>query len=924
MGNDPPDHQAENQDAAEALPELGVLFVHGIGSQKRGDTLLQCGEPLRLWLKEWLAGSRPSGSVEDFAITLSDTRLRRCEEGERASTLLSLEGRAGGSRTSRAWLLAESWWAEDFPTPSFRTLARWSLLAGPWLVQRHFLLRFVGSPPKTLAQERKEARAFVAMYVPMDDTMQYAFKIVMPFLAYVLLVARRVLAYMLAFVVGLVAQVAIALLVVLSVVPALRGIVQRIQIVLSESIGDSFALTDQPLVFDAMASRVQTDIEWLAGRCERVAVVAHSQGAAIAHAALRRSRPENVSLFVTYGAGIAKLGAVRGLDLGRAGLSFGTRLLAVLSLAASIALVLNAHPVLAIAPFLVAVGLGWLSVKLNPPDPERPGTHLGLPELGASLRWIDLFASADPVSEGSLARPPRSGLISQPVRNRGSSFSDHTTYWQNTEEFVARVSAELAREAGWTEYARLTEADRRIAAASEQARRSRTEWLTVARWVLGVVLIGVPFALGVDALARLAGTTGDIAARVPGLFSDSAQRAVQDFARGDLAGRVLGAVVAAAVVTAVSALVMFPTWRAWDNRARRALVSRRPAESGTPLSVRLAACVPLLAWIPVFFLGGPAMIVLGLLAFVCIVSFVPPEGDAAREGDAVLVVHHRDTLELREPAFRLPVRFEQSNQLGLDVSGETVWVGSGPTGELVRVDLATWQPRLLDVGERIHAVRAGPDTVWVTTDDSLVRIDPRAVADGRPGAVVGRYLLEPGLGDVVEGEAGVVWVAAERSSTVLRVNRETGRVEAVVSVPEQPIGMIALDGDVWVLSPKSQTLSRIDPLSNTVAQALDLNAVPFGRPVVTSEAIWIYDMRGALVRVDRGTRAVTRVLRTNRPSVGGLAAHADDIWFVDGWKRRAVEVAGGERGRELDLKGRGQEIALTDSWICTVICGGAR
>ncbi len=32
--------------------------------------------------------------------------------------------------------------------------------------------------------------------------------------------------------------------------------------------------------------RVQSDVEWLAGRCERVAVVAHAQGAAIAHAAL--------------------------------------------------------------------------------------------------------------------------------------------------------------------------------------------------------------------------------------------------------------------------------------------------------------------------------------------------------------------------------------------------------------------------------------------------------------------------------------------------------------------------------------------------------------------------------------------------------------------------------------------------------------
>ncbi|MFD4914780.1 hypothetical protein ACFWNR_16315 [Streptomyces virginiae] len=922
MGNDPPDRQADIQDAAEALPELGVLFVHGIGSQKRGDTVLQCGEPLRLWLKEWLAGSRPSGGVEDFDVTLSDTRLRRCDEGERAGTLLTVEGRVGGARTSRAWLLAESWWAEDFPTPSFRTLARWSLLAGPWLVQRHFMLRFVGSPPKSLAQERREARAFVAMYVPWDDTMQTVFKVVMSCLAYVLPALRRVVAFTLSFVVGLVAQVAIALLVVLSVVPALRGIVQRIQLLLSESIGDSFALTDQPLVFDAMVSRVQSDVEWLAGRCERVAVVAHSQGAAIAHAALRRSRPENVSLFVTYGAGITKLSAIRDLDLGRAGLSFGTRLLAVLSLAGGVALCYAQLAVFSPAPFLAAFGLGRLSEKLRPPEPNRPGAQLGLPELGYSLRWIDLFATADPVPEGSLARPPRRGLISQPVHNRGSSFSDHTTYWQNTEEFVSRVSAELAREAGWTEYAQLTEADRRITAAAEQARRTRADSLTLARWVLGFVLIGVPFALGVEALAYLARNTGDLAGRVPGIVSDSAQRAVQDFARDDLAGRVLGVVVAAAVVSAVSMLALLPTWRAWDDRARRALVTRRPADLRVPWSVRLATCVPLLAWIPVFRHGEEAAAVLGFLAAVLLLSILPSGRDAAREVAAVLVVHARDTLEPQEPAIRLPTRFEQSNQLGLDVSDETVWVGGGPTGELVRVDLATWQARVMDVGERIQAVRAGPDTVWVTTDDSLVRIDPDA--DGPPGVIVGRHLLEPGLGDVVEGEAGVVWVAAQRSSTVLRVNRGTGRVEAVVKVPEQPAGMVAFDGDVWVLSPKSQFLSRIDPLMNTIDESIDLHAVPFGRPVVTPEALWIYDIQGALVRVDRGTRAVSRMVRRYRPMVGGLAAHADHVWFVDGWKQRAIEVIGGEKGRELNLRARGQEIALTSSRICTVLYGGAR
>ncbi|MFD3661500.1 hypothetical protein ACFWVF_13050 [Streptomyces sp. NPDC058659] len=39
-------------------------------------------------------------------------------------------------------------------------------MAGPWLVRRHFQLRFVGSPPKSLAQELRDARTCVTEHVP--------------------------------------------------------------------------------------------------------------------------------------------------------------------------------------------------------------------------------------------------------------------------------------------------------------------------------------------------------------------------------------------------------------------------------------------------------------------------------------------------------------------------------------------------------------------------------------------------------------------------------------------------------------------------------------------------------------------------------------------------------------------------------------
>jgi len=37
---------------------LGVLFVHGVGSQKKGETLVQFGEPMAIWIEQWFLGAK--------------------------------------------------------------------------------------------------------------------------------------------------------------------------------------------------------------------------------------------------------------------------------------------------------------------------------------------------------------------------------------------------------------------------------------------------------------------------------------------------------------------------------------------------------------------------------------------------------------------------------------------------------------------------------------------------------------------------------------------------------------------------------------------------------------------------------------------------------------------------------------------------
>ena len=67
-------------------------------------------------------------------------------------------------------------------------------------------------------------------------------------------------------------------------------------------------------------------------------------------------------------------------------------------------------------------------------------------------RWIDVYASADPVPNGpTRTRESKDELLqSVPIWNQGSSMADHTAYWDNLDGFVlraARAFAETAKSA---------------------------------------------------------------------------------------------------------------------------------------------------------------------------------------------------------------------------------------------------------------------------------------------------------------------------------------------------------------------------------------------------------------------------------------------------------------------------------------------
>ena len=71
------------------------------------------------------------------------------------------------------------------------------------------------------------------------------------------------------------------------------------------------------------------------------------------------------------------------------------------------------------------------------PVRKPPGLH----------RWVDLYASADPVPNGPTTTKDAGGHEFIQIWNLGSIFADHTAYWSNRDEFVLRIAKVCAETA---------------------------------------------------------------------------------------------------------------------------------------------------------------------------------------------------------------------------------------------------------------------------------------------------------------------------------------------------------------------------------------------------------------------------------------------------------------------------------------------
>jgi hypothetical protein len=473
----------ENGAAVEKPFNLGVLFVHGIGTQTPGQTLTAFGGPFCQWLKDrceaikqsrvqsgvaeqrklqtfdWtgaFAPSTPPGNVSAEAIShrvvLSETKFHDPTDftapAHTKVAVLSLH--CDNQVSEENWLLAESCWADTFSPPSFAHLAHWSFAVLPWIVGSHFA-----------AQIRRRVRERPTSHSPSDPqaTRAPVHHRIWAMTGWIWRLAAAIGGYVFGLLLSAIMLPILAILLVVGLIPIsrLRSALLNLQLRMAATLGDCYVLLARPIEAASIVSEVRRDLLWLSSRCSEVVIVAHSQGGAVAHLALRGQIPEEFRLLFTFGSGRRKLEEARQLmkrpeSFTRSGVITSIALWILLLCSTALWAAIRAVPkngqgiAVLLGYDIVAAAVCTAGIRDHLRGIRLHRLHRWIKHLKTTqLRWIDCYATADPVPNGVVTKARFVAHLSREVCNRSSMLIDHTTYWSNLDEFVSLLYDEIAK-----------------------------------------------------------------------------------------------------------------------------------------------------------------------------------------------------------------------------------------------------------------------------------------------------------------------------------------------------------------------------------------------------------------------------------------------------------------------------------------------
>ena len=240
--------------------DVGVVVVHGIGTSKQNETLVSWTEAIRK--------IRNQDREEVEKCIPSDVSLHE------SSASLRIED-------GKVVKFVESWWAELFRAPDWGKFLKWCFVAVPTALVAQFDERY----RRAIHHYQSNQKKFALLELLVEFLVLLIGLVLSPLLILILL-----------------------LLSILKFVPQIKGFIDIVQTVLTGYIGDSLVFNEDEIRRSGIINKVRSDIEAVRASSKRCIVLAHSQGAAVAHAAIKGLEASDTRLdFISFGSGLRKL-----------------------------------------------------------------------------------------------------------------------------------------------------------------------------------------------------------------------------------------------------------------------------------------------------------------------------------------------------------------------------------------------------------------------------------------------------------------------------------------------------------------------------------------------------------------------------------------------------------------------------------------
>jgi hypothetical protein len=530
------------------LERVGVVFVHGIGTQPACETFL-----------DW------SGSIVDV---LADWRIdhgfgedpvRRCDYDLSGARLpiLELEVPEYDGHPAQTWVLTEAWWAATTRSPGLGSMTGYVRHALPGIIAG--IKASYRARADAWAKRRGESRAFAKGSNDYQHSPLVLDAVPGRRTDWVDVLDRvqkelTILAFVPALILGRIVLLAYAPLRAIPIAPIQNmAALKTADNFLTRWFGELPDIISDPVQSANVRARLVSAIQGLqAEGCGRFVIVAHSGGAIVSFTTLCDPAfiDIRVDKLITLGEGLALAWRIENAS---AGLAPGSRLLGDLT---------NLRP---------------------------------------DLHWADFWSTYDPAPAGRMNPPAGVHLAdrSQSTINRMSILEDHGSYWDNDEEFLIPLLQHLDTPSGGPEESRFFR-DTNLGTVRLAWRRRRVAVLALWRWIATLGALVPVAATTAVALAGAAGVGGAVGRAGPErLGSDFAGRWAtlpgHELIAGPLDGlsKVAGwpgalpligewaigvAIVAAAFL--VLSRIGVGQWEAWDKRERSAARKRVPSQPG--------------------------------------------------------------------------------------------------------------------------------------------------------------------------------------------------------------------------------------------------------------------------------------------------------------------------------------------------------